>query len=124
MGNESYIIDMRGFAVYHKTEDICNSGISLFLNCAMGECDRNRINEIEDKDIRKTVYKVFDKIGELDPDIGSCMSDQCMGEPPMAIGWRDMEKATPEKLLALKAILEEAGFIVEVLEKDRFITYG
>ena len=52
MGNESYIIDMRGFAVYHKTEDRDNSNISLSLNCAMGECDRNRINEIEDKDIR------------------------------------------------------------------------
>lgn len=124
MGNESYITDIRGFAVYHKTEDRCDSNISLSLNCAMGECDRNRIEYIEDEDIRKAVYKVFDKIGKLDPSIGSCMSDQCTGQPPMAIGWSDMEKATPEKLLALKTILEEAGFIVEVLEKDRFITYG
>jgi hypothetical protein len=124
MGNESYIIDIRGFSVYYKTEDRYNSDISLSLNCAMGERDRNRINEIEDKDIRKAVYKVFDKMSEIDPDIESCMSNQCEGQSPMAIGWSDMEKATPEKLVALKEILEEAGFIVEVIEKDRFITYG
>lgn len=122
MGNESYICDMRGFAAYHKTEN--ESPVSCFLYHAFGENDRSRIDDIEDEKIRNNIYKLFDELIKLDKNIDCDISDACMATPPIMLGWSSIEKATPEKLETLKALLEEAGFIVTRLEKDRYITYG
>ncbi|MDO8640099.1 MAG: hypothetical protein Q7R33_00980 [Nitrosarchaeum sp.] len=124
MGNESYIVDMRGFEAFHKTEEQRESDVSSSLYHALGENDRDRIEDIEDDKIRESIYKVFDDVIELDENIECGISDQCMAQPPIMLGWSSIEDATIEKMELLKTILEKAEFVVARLEKDRYVTYG
>ena len=52
------------------------------------------------------------------------MADLCIGEGDMAIGWDPASKPTDEMLAALQKIMEDAGYEVSRLEKDRFCYYG
>jgi hypothetical protein len=127
MGNDHYIVDIKGFECYH--EDINNSNISLMLDLALGE-GKERLEEIEDEVDRELAQNLYDKIQAIDDGIYAIMSDQCMGGEPMAIGWGlhdddpDFKDATEEKMNALKEALIAAGYKVEPLYKDRFSTYG
>jgi hypothetical protein len=81
MGNESYIVDMRGFEAYHKTEEHKESNVSSSLWISF-ENGRDEIENIEDKEIQASVYKAFDEITQLDENIKCGISDQCMAQPP------------------------------------------
>lgn len=122
MGNESYISDMCGFETYHKRDEEHN--ISKTLYHALWENDRDRIWDIEDESLQAMLYKVFDEINQMDENIWCGIADQCMAEPPIYLGWSSVEETTPEKLEALKTLLEKEGFITERIYKDRFVTYG
>jgi len=123
MGNDSYIVDLRGFKVSTEVRTYKDESTFLMLDLALGE-GRHRLDEIEDENEREKMCKIFDKIEALDDGIEAVISDQCMGAGPLAIGWSDFSQATPEKMAALEKIMKDAGFDVEPLEKDRFVTYG
>jgi GH18 family chitinase len=119
--SDNYIIDCQGFEVYHKTEEKNDTGISCAFYNSWQEKDRNSLNDIEEETYKELLY-LFDRMIELDKSIECGIRDQIIGQPPIYVGWCDLEKATQEKLDALQKLLQEVGFIVKRIDKDRYVT--
>jgi hypothetical protein len=131
MGNASYIVDIRGFEIEGSEDkpELFDFIQALYYAFNMGSMEGVKKEiEFRNKEDEKKIIGVFEMIEKLDSDIEGHIADQCLGEGSLAIGWRwdtpQPEKATPKKLEALKTILENVGFTVQSLEKDRFLTYG
>lgn len=122
MGNEHYIVDRMGFKINDSDEN--KILILETLYHAMGEDNRKRILEdIENENDRNIAYRLFDNIKKLDDAIQCGISDQCMAQLPIYIGWSCFDIPI-EKQNMLKKIFEKESFKVENIEKNRYVTYG